>query len=99
MPVSVYFGLSLFLLLAGIFMVLTRRNVVVMLMGVELILNAANLNFIGFGQLHPGAQGWVFALFVMVVAASEAAVALALILHVYQRYRTVEIDRLNRLKH
>jgi NADH:ubiquinone oxidoreductase subunit K len=79
--------------------VLTKRHVVVVLMGIELMLNAVNLNLIAFSQYDPDRlQGQVFALFVMVVAAAEAAVALALIIQVYRHMRTVQLDELNELK-
>jgi NADH:ubiquinone oxidoreductase subunit K len=78
----------------GILAVITKRHAIVVLMGVELIFNAANLNLVAFNRHHPQLMaGQVFALFVMVIAAAETAVALALILKVYQYFRTVNLDQ------
>lgn len=83
----------------GLAVVLTKRHAVVVLMGIELMLNAVNLNLVAFSQYDPDRlQGQVFSLFVMVVAAAEAAVALALIIQVYRHARTVQLDELNELK-
>lgn len=83
----------------GLAVVLTKRHAVVVLMGIELMLNAVNLNLVAFSQYDPDRlQGQVFSLFVMVVAAAEAAVALALIIQVYRHARTVQIDELSELK-
>lgn len=68
-------------------------------MGIELMLNAANLNLVAFSRYDPSRlQGQVFALFVIVVAAAEAAVALAILLKVFAYFRTVELDEVNRLR-
>ncbi|MEZ0609640.1 NADH-quinone oxidoreductase subunit NuoK [Fibrella sp. WM1] len=83
----------------GLAVVLTKRHAVVVLMGIELMLNAVNLNLVAFSQYDPDRlQGQLFSLFVMVVAAAEAAVALALIIQVYRHARTVQLDELNELK-
>lgn len=83
----------------GLAIVLTKRHAVVVLMGIELMLNAANLNLVAFSQYDPDRlQGQLFSLFVMVVAAAEAAVALALIIQVYRYARTVQLDELDTLK-
>ncbi|CCG99200.1 NADH-ubiquinone oxidoreductase chain 4L [Fibrella aestuarina BUZ 2] len=83
----------------GLAVVLTKRHAVVVLMGIELMLNAVNLNLVAFSQYDPDRlQGQVFSLFVMVVAAAEAAVALALIIQVYRHARTVQLDELDELK-
>jgi NAD(P)H-quinone oxidoreductase subunit 4L len=83
----------------GLAVVLTKRHAVAMLMGIELMLNAVNLNLVAFSQYDPGRlQGQLFSLFVMVVAAAEAAVALALIIQVYRHFRTVNLDEINQLK-
>jgi NADH:ubiquinone oxidoreductase subunit K len=92
-----FVGTALFCI--GIVAVITKRNAIVALMGVELILNAANINLIAFSQYDPNRlQGQMFALFVIVVAAAEAAVALAIVLKVYQYYQTVHLDKINELK-
>lgn len=90
----------------GLYCVLTRRNAVAVLMGVELILNAANLNFVTFSNfLSPSAvsrgplvDGHVFALTIIVLAAAEATVALAIVLAIFRRMGTVEVDQLNKLR-
>ncbi len=77
----------------GILAVVTKRHAVVVLMGIELIFNAANLNLVAFSRYDPSLlQGQVFAMFVMVVAAAEAAVALAIVLRVYQHFRTANLN-------
>ncbi len=96
---NILFALSLLLFLAGLFLVLTRRNAIMALVGVELLLNAATLNFVGFNRLYPNnVEGHVAALVILVVAAAEAAVALAIILNVYRRARSVDLDDLNDLQ-
>jgi NADH-quinone oxidoreductase subunit K len=79
----------------GILAVITKRHAIVVLMGIELIFNAANLNLIAFNRHQPELmQGQVFALFVMIIAAAEAAIALAIILKVYQYFQTVHLDQI-----
>ena len=96
--------LSAFLFATGLACVLIRRNTIQILMGVELIFNAAALNFVAFEHFAPSAlpalrlSGQVAALFIIVLAAAEAAVALALVLSVFRVFRTVEIDRVGELK-
>jgi NADH-quinone oxidoreductase subunit K len=83
----------------GIVCVLTRRNAVAVLIGIELILNAAGLNFIAFARYGGyGLEGSVFVLFIIVLAAAEAVVALALILAIQRRLKTVDVDRTDSLK-
>lgn len=82
----------------GLAVVLLKRHAVLVLMGVELMLNAVNLNLVVFSQRDPDrAQGQIFALFVLVVAAAEAAVALALLLQVYRHFRSTDLDDINEL--
>jgi NAD(P)H-quinone oxidoreductase subunit 4L len=83
----------------GLAVVMTKRHAVVVLMGIELMLNAVNLNLVAFSQYDPNRlQGQIFSLFVMIVAAAEAAVALALIIQVYRHFKTVVLDELTNLK-
>jgi NADH:ubiquinone oxidoreductase subunit K len=83
----------------GIVCVLTRRNAVAVLIGIELILNAAGLNFIAFSRYGGiGVEGSIFVLFIIVLAAAEAVVALALILAIQRRLKTVDVDRTDSLK-
>jgi NADH-quinone oxidoreductase subunit K len=94
-----YLIISAALFCLGILCVLTRRNAVNVLMGIELILNAANLNLIAFSKYSAGnVDGQVFAIFIIVVAASEAAVALAIVLSMYRIIRSVNLDRADTLK-
>ncbi|QCR23024.1 NADH-quinone oxidoreductase subunit NuoK [Pontibacter sp. SGAir0037] len=79
----------------GLLAVITKRHAVVVLMGIELIFNAANLNLVAFSRHDPSLfQGQVFSLFVMVIAAAEAAVALAIVLRVYQHFKTANLNQL-----
>ena len=93
-----YLAVSGILFLLGVATILVRRNALYVLMGVELILNAANLNFVAFARFGGyGLDGQMFALFVIILAAAEAAVALAIVLNVFQLFRSVkpaEVDAL-----
>jgi len=84
----------------GLYAALSRRNAVAMLMGIELMLNAANINLVAFNKYGaPGAmQGQIFALIVITLAACEAAVGLALILAAYRRFETTYVDDLNLMR-
>jgi NADH:ubiquinone oxidoreductase subunit K len=82
----------------GLIIIFTKRNAVVVLMGIELILNAANLNLVAFSRYDKGLQGQMFALFIIAIAASEAAVALAIIVKVYRYFKTVNLDEVDKLK-
>jgi len=98
-------GLIHFLILSGllfsfgIFAILTRRNAIMVLMGVELVLNAANINFVAFSRyITTSLDGHVVAIFVIILAAAEAAIMLAIILNIYQNFNTVNVDEINQLK-
>jgi NADH:ubiquinone oxidoreductase subunit K len=98
-PLLLYLTLSALLFCLGVFLVVTRRNAIMALLGIELILNAANLNFVAFGSKHGSAiDSQMAALFVIVLAAAEVAVAFAIVLNVYQRYKTVNIDEIDTMK-
>ena len=94
-----YLILSGLLFSLGIYGVITRKNAILVLMGIELILNAANINFIAFSR-YGGMRldGQAIAVFVIILAAAEAAVALAIVLNIYQRFKTVNVDEINKLK-
>ena len=79
---------------------MTRRNAVAMLMGIELILNSANLNFVAFNRFSgmEKLEGQVFSVFVIVLAAAEAAIALAIIINLYKNLNTVDVDEADSLK-
>ena len=99
-PVQAYLVVSLLLFAIGLVAVLVRRNAIAVLMGIELMLNAANLNFVAFWRYRGGQQmeGQVSAVVVITLAAAEAAIALAIILSVYRRFKTVNIDQINLMK-
>lgn len=100
-PLAGYLILSAFLFVIGLAGALTRRNAIIVLVGIELMLNAANLNFIAFWRFseHPAAlTGVMFVIFSIGVAAAEAAVGLALIIAIYRHYRTSNVDEVNSLK-
>ncbi len=92
--------LSAFLFACGVTCVAVKRNAIGILMGVELILNAANVNLIAFARFRPGFRldGQVFALMVVVLAAAEAAVALAIVLNFYNNHATVDVDDADELR-
>ena len=96
---NTYLFIAAILFSLGLFGVITRRNGVAVLMGIELILNAANLNFLAFAK-YGGMNivGHIFALFVIVMAAAEAAVALAIIINIYNNFRTINIDDVRELQ-
>ena len=96
---QVYLTLAAILFSLGMFAVITRRNAIAVLMGIELILNAANLNFIAFARFGGmNFSGHIFALFVIVLAAAEVAVALAIIINLYQNFNSVNVDEAQQLK-
>ncbi|TVR15279.1 MAG: NADH-quinone oxidoreductase subunit NuoK [Balneolaceae bacterium] len=83
----------------GLMAVLSQRNVIMVLMGVELILNSANINFIAFSRFTElSLDGHMIALFVIIIAAAEAAVALAIVLNVYNRFKTINLDEISTMK-
>lgn len=94
-----YLSVSAVLFGFGLLTVMTRKNAVGILLGVELILNAAALNFVAFDHfVAGGVDGQIFTVFIIVLAASEAAIALAIVLTVFRNYRTIDADRLTSLK-
>ena len=99
-PLENILVLSAVLFVLGLFTIMTRRNAVSILMGVELVLNAANRNFVAFSQYLPGAgiHGSMFSIFVILLAAAEAAVALAIIIGIYQNFGRVDVDQADLMK-
>ena len=96
---DVYLLVGAVLFVCGVICMATKRNGIGVLMGVELVLNGANVNFVAFSRYTDlGLDGQVFSLFVIVLAAAEAAVALAIALNFYNNYLTIDIDRANKLK-
>ena len=98
-------GLTHFLIVSailfalGLMAILSKRNTIMVLMGVELILNAANINLVAFSRFTElSLDGQMIGLFVIIIAAAEAAVALAIVLNVYNRFKTINLDQLNLMK-
>ncbi|OGG44365.1 MAG: NADH-quinone oxidoreductase subunit K [Candidatus Handelsmanbacteria bacterium RIFCSPLOWO2_12_FULL_64_10] len=97
-PISHYTILSAVLFAIGVLGVLTRRNVIVIFMSVELMLNAVNLSFVAFAKHYGEATGQVFVFFVMTVAAAEVAVGLAIIIALFRNRETINVEEINLLK-
>lgn len=98
-PLTYYLVLSAFLLCAGLLMVLIKKNAVFVLLGIELMLNAANLNLVAFSKFNPNLDGQIFAIFSVVVAAAEAAIALAILLNIYKKFESSDLDDLNTMEY
>lgn len=100
-PLQSYLLLSALLFAVGLAGALTRRNAIIVLIGVELMLNAANLNFIAFWRYGPNPEalgGVMLAMFCIGIAAAEAAVGLALIIAIYRQFKTTDLEQINTLK-
>lgn len=99
-PLEHMLVLAAILFSIGLYTMLTRKNAVSILMGVELVLNAANLNFVAFSQYTRigGVHGNIFSLFVILLAAAEAAVALAIVIGMYQNFGRVDVDQADQMK-
>ena len=97
-PGEYYLALAGLVFVIGGIGVLTRRNVIMILMSIELMLNAVNLTFITFAKMHGNMMGQMFVIFVITVAAVEAAVGLALIISLNRRKATLNVDEINILK-
>jgi NADH-quinone oxidoreductase subunit K len=101
--VSHYLFVGALMFVTGVLCMATKRNALGVLMGIELVLNGANINFIAFGSpllrsQHLGLDGQMIALFVIVLAAAEAAVALAIALNFYNSFSTIDVDQADKLK-
>lgn len=114
MPINYYIFLALILFCIGVVGVLTRRNAIIVFMCIELMLNAVNLLLVAFSKMHylasigkngpalggtVGTDGQLFVFFIMVVAAAEVSVGLAIIVMMYRNTHSVDVNFLNRLKH
>lgn len=96
---NAYLLVGLVLFVCGVLCMTTKRNAIGVLMGVELVLNGANVNFVAFSYYTPlGLDGQLMSLFVIVLAAAEAAVALAIALNFYNNHLTIDVDRANELQ-
>jgi NADH-quinone oxidoreductase subunit K len=100
MQLTSYLALSAILFSIGLYGVLTKRNAVIVLFCIELMLNAANLNFVAFSKfgLFPGLTGQVFTLFTITIAAAEAAVGIAILIALYRNVHSAEADRYDSMK-
>ena len=96
LPLALFFSAVLFS--AGIYGVLARRNAVLVLMSIELMLNAVNVNLVAFSQQLRSVTGQIFALFVIAVAAAEVGIGLAIVILIYRNRETINIDEVNLLK-
>ncbi len=97
-PISWYLALSALLFAIGVAGTLTRRNGISIFLSIELMLNAVNLALIAFARLHGDRTGQLIVLFVMAVAAAEAAVGLGLFIAIFRQRRTLDVNRLNLLR-
>jgi NADH-quinone oxidoreductase subunit K len=98
-PLNYYLLLAAFLFCGGLLIILIKRNIIFVLMGIELILNAAHLNLAAFSRYDAQLDGQILAVFSVVLAACEAAIALAILLNIYRQHNTSDLDDLNELKH
>jgi NADH:ubiquinone oxidoreductase subunit K len=98
MQLNEFLILAAFLFCTGIYGVLARKNSVLVLMSVELILNAVNINLIAFGAFNNTIAGQVFALFVIAVAAAEVGVGLAIVLLIYRNRHSIDLDKVDAMK-
>ncbi|MDO4160010.1 MAG: NADH-quinone oxidoreductase subunit NuoK [Prevotellaceae bacterium] len=99
-PVYCFFGVSALLFFIGVFGFVTRRNLIAMLISIELILNAVDLNFAAFNRLlYPGQlEGFFFTLFSIGVSAAESAVAIAIIINVYRNFHSDQVNSIENMK-
>lgn len=99
-PLSHFLILSTALFFIGVYGFFTRRNMITMLMSIELILNSVNINFVVFNKyLYPeNSDGLFFSLFIVAIAAAEAAVAIAIIIHLYRSYHSIDVEDADELK-
>lgn len=99
-PVEAYLVVSTLLFFIGVYGFFVRKNLIGILMAVELILNAVNINFVVFNRfLYPNhLEGYMYSLFVIVVAAAETAIAISIIINVYRKLNNIRVDSINELK-
>ena len=97
-PLSYYVVVSTIIFVVGLIGILSRRNFLIILLAVELMLNAANLNLVAFSRYHGEVDGQIISLFVIVIAAAEAAVGLAIIITLFRRKATTNVDEIDLLK-
>ena len=100
-PLEYFLIVATIMFFIGVYGFLTRRNLITILMSVELILNSVNINFLAFNRyLYPHKlEGMFFSIFIIAVAASEAAVAIAIIINIYRRFTTINVEDVNEMKY
>lgn len=100
-PLVYFLIIATIMFFIGVYGFLTRRNLITILMSVELILNSVNINFVAFNKfLYPDRlQGHFFALFVIAVAAAEAAVAIAIIINIYRNFKSINVEETDKMKY
>ncbi|MDX8361085.1 MULTISPECIES: NADH-quinone oxidoreductase subunit NuoK [Bacillaceae] len=100
-PLAGYLLLALFLFCLGLYGALTKKNMVIVLISIELMLNAVNINLVAFSKfgVNPNITGQIFSLFTITIAAAEAAVGLAILMALYRNRKTVNIDEMDSMKH
>ena len=99
-PIEYYLVLSTLLFFIGVYGFIVRKNIIGILMSIELILNAVNINFVVFNRfLYPDQlEGYMYSLFVIVVAAAETAIAISIIINIYRNMKNISVDSINELK-
>jgi len=99
-PLQAFLLTSTLMFFIGIYGFLTRKNLITMLMSIELILNSVNINFVAFNKyLYPqNLQGHFFTLIIIAIAAAEAAVAIAIIINIYRNFRSIDVDNVDQMK-
>jgi NADH:ubiquinone oxidoreductase subunit K len=100
-PFTYFLVVSTLMFFIGVYGFLTRRNLITLLMSIELILNSVNINFVVFNRfLYPDKmQGQFFAMFIVAIAAAEASVAIALIINIYRRFTSIEVEDVDEMKY
>lgn len=97
-PLNWYMALAIVLFCIGTYGFLTRRNIIIMFLSIELMLNAVNLNLVAMSHYLDGIRGQVFTFFIITVAAAEAAIGLGLVISLYRNRKTIYVDKINELK-
>lgn len=99
-PLQYFLVLSSIMFFIGIYGFLTRKNLITMLMSIELILNSVNINFVAFNKyLYPNQlQGHFFSLIIIAVAAAEAAIVIAIIINIYRNFKSIDVENVNEMK-
>jgi NADH:ubiquinone oxidoreductase subunit K len=100
-PLEYFLIVSTIMFFVGIYGFITRKNLITILMSIELILNSVNINFVAFNKyLYPdNLHGHFFTLFIIAVAASEAAVAIAIIINIYRHYSSIDVENVEKMKY